>query len=187
MANVVRPHGFVPYRHMLGSQIQANAYPFTVGSGTAMARGDVVKVLADGTVATAAAGDGVACVGVCAGVIYTDTNNLVHYSDYMPADTTGYTDVTVFVYDDPYIVFEVSCDSTGLAATDVNATVNHIATAPDATRPLSQQTLDHSVNSTYLQFLVLGLNPVPNNAWGANASVLVAFNQHRSKASVVGV
>lgn len=180
-------YGFVPVKHALGGQILTNAYTFTVGSGTAMFKGDVLKLVNDGTVATAAANDGLACIGVCAGIVYTDASGIVHYADNMPADTTGYTNVKIYVWDDPYIVYRVATETT-LASTDVNQTADHVANAGSATTHLSGQTLDCTNLGSKAQFFIIGNYDTPGNDWGdTNQSVLVRFNEHAAKAAVAGV
>jgi len=174
MANIDAPIGFWVSRHKTGGEIRANSYTLTASA--TVYRGDLLKVVAGGTVEASAANDGVIVIGVAA--------------EYKVAAATGIT--KVLVYDDPYIVFGVQMDDAGAitsSAVDVFATANHLAGSGSATTFLSGFELDESDIGTGGQLRILGLCDTrdPNNAWGHNADVEVQIAEHIFNAAVAGV
>jgi hypothetical protein len=94
------------------------------------------------------------------------------------------------VYDDPYIIFAVQCDtSANAAAADVFSTADHVVAAGNNTTKQSGHQLLTSdlAAGTNAQFKVIGLVDEPDNAWGAHAKLRVMFNEHIYKAAVAGV
>jgi len=174
MANIDAPVGFFPVRHLTGGEIRTNEYVLTTGQ--TVYRGDLLKVVAGGTVQVAAADIGLSAIGVAAEYV----------SD---SDSAG--GKTVKVYDDPYIVFGVQMDDVGTDSTsaDIFATANHLAGSGSTTTYLSGHELDMSDIGTGAQLKILGLCMTrdANNAWGGNADVEVIFNEHLFKAAVAGV
>lgn len=176
MANVDNPRGLWPIRHLCGGEIRTNTYIAT--SGEVFYVGDVVKAVAAGTVSQAHDTDGVACLGVSA--------------EYIASAATGQT---IQVYDDPYIVFGIQCDSgTAAAATDVFSTADIESSGStqatgNASSGLSYTELDSSDLAGASQSLlkVIGLVNSPGNAWGEHADVEVIFNEHLYKAAVAGL
>lgn len=171
MANTDTPRGFWPLRHLSGGEIRLTKYTLTTGS-TAY-RGDLLKIVAAGTVEPGAADIGTAAIGVAA-----------HYAD--DSDSDG--GVAILVYDDPNIVFGVQSDSgTATTAADIGATANHAAGSGNATTGISGHELDSSDIGSGAQLKILGLIPTPDNAWGEHSNLAVIFNEHHYKAAVAGV
>lgn len=175
MANIDAPIGFFPVRHLTGGEIRANKYVLTTGS-TAY-RGDLLKVVAAGTVEPSAANDGVIVIGVAA-----------EYID----DSASAGGKEILVYDDPYLVYCVQMDDAGAitsSAADIFATANHLAGSGSSTTKLSGHELDESDIGTGGQLRILGLCNVrdSNNAWGDNADVEVQIAEHIFNAAVAGV
>ena len=168
MANVDFARGLTPLYHLTGGEIRTNKYTLTTGQ--IIYKGDILKVVAGGTV-QAAANDGVIVVGVAA-----------NYVD----DSASVGGVEVNVYDDPYIVFSIQADGSNVAI-DVFATANHVAGSGSSTTGLSGHELDSSDIGTGAQLKVLGKVETPNNAWGTNVDLVVVFNEHLYKAAVAGV
>jgi hypothetical protein len=80
------------------------------------------------------------------------------------------------------IVFGIQCDDgTAVAATDVFATANHVATTGDTTTKLSKHELDSSDLGTGQQMRVIGLVNTPGNAWGEFCDVEVLIVEHGMK------
>ena len=165
MANIDAPRGFWPLRHLCGGEIRTNTY--TVTTSAAIYKGDLLKAVAGGTVEIGAADIGIAAVGIAA--------------EYVPAATSATAGTQIQVYDDPYIVFGVQCDTgTAAAATDIFYCADHVATTGNAATGLSANELDSSelAAGATLQFRVIGLVDMPDNAWGEHAKVEVIFNEH---------
>tara|TARA_R100000234_G_scaffold4410_1_gene3446 strand:+ start:183 stop:794 length:612 start_codon:yes stop_codon:yes gene_type:complete len=120
MANTDSPFGLRPH-NKLGSAPNGNgltAYkvqiPGVAGSSSAIYQGDMVIPLTNGLVDVSAAdGGSVAILGVMAGCQYTDLNGKPVFDNNYPGTSSlkSGTEATVFVYDDPFQVYEVQCDA----------------------------------------------------------------------------
>lgn len=172
MANVDKPVGFYPLRHLTGGEIRASEYVLTTGQ--TVYKGDLLSIVNAGTVQAAAADDGLIVIGVAA-EYETDS------------DSAG--GKTLLVYDDPYIIFGVQMDDAGTASTsaDRGETANHLAGSGSTLTKLSGHELDMSDIATGAQLKIIGLVAAPDNVWGANADVAVLINEHFYKAAVAGV
>jgi len=120
MANTDSPFGLRPH-NKLGSAPNGNgltAYKVQIagvaGSSSAIYQGDMVIPLTNGLVDVSAAdGGSVAILGVMAGCQYTDLNGKPVFDNNYPGTSSlkSGTEATVFVYDDPFQVYEVQCDA----------------------------------------------------------------------------
>ena len=191
MANVDNAFGFRYINSLDGSCSPAKRYYIAAGDGTAVFKGDVVK-LAGGadtfgipTVIQAAAGD--KAVGVVVGVDQVrdvSDANFSLYRTYRPASVGMY----VWVIDDPYAIFEVQADDVGstLAATDIGLNADMIVAAGSTVNGTSGMELDTSTKATTstLNFKIQGIvQRTGNEAFVANQNVLVMFNIHAYKTS----
>ena len=161
MANTDRPMGFRPLRHLSGGEIRAEEYIATTSQN--IYKGDVVKLVAGGTVEECDAADGVLAMGIAAETVVSASAG-----------------ATIRVYNDPMIVFGVqTTDSITTAATDIGATGDHLATTGNTVTLQSK----HELNTlgTNLQFRIVGLVKQVNNAWGEFSEVEVVFNEHQHK------
>jgi len=120
MANTDSPFGLRPH-NKLGSAPNGNgltAYkvqiPGVAGSSSSIFQGDMVIPLTNGLVDVSAAdGGSVAILGVMAGCQYTDLNGKPVFDNNYPGTSSlkSGTEATVFVYDDPFQVYEIQCDA----------------------------------------------------------------------------
>lgn len=171
MANVDRPRGFWPIRHLTGGDIRMSEYTLTTGA--TVYKGQLLKIVAGGTVELGAADIGTAAIGVAAEYVN---------------DSGSAGSKTVKVYDDPNIVFGVQSDTgTATTAADIGATANHVAGAGSATTLQSTNELDSSDIGTGAQLKIIGLVDRIDNAWGEHSDLEVIFNEHHYKAAVAGV
>lgn len=189
MANVNRPNGLRPVKHLDGSPYNGavNRYLIPASDSTATFVGDAVKsggtADADGvpTIAQAAAGDTLR--GVIVG-FEPDPTNLS--GNYRAASTARYA----LVADAPDLVFEVQEDAVGgaLAITAVGNNADLVVGSGNTSSGASGMQLDSSTAATTTaQLRVLGFSQDPKNEVGvANAKVLVAINEHELK-STAGV
>lgn len=189
MANSDTPFGLKPIRHMLlgalpgVNSVKGKPYTCATTYGTAIFKGDLVIPVAAGGIEAAAADAGVLVCGVMAGCRYKDANGVWHQSDYIPAIKTGFTDIEIDVYDDPFIVWEIQADDGGsgtVAEADRFATANHVAGAGSTTTGLSGHELDADNVGTGLQFRILDKysGEVPNDWASLHTKLLVIFNEH---------
>jgi hypothetical protein len=160
MANLDRPRGFEPK----GEPLRANKYV----AGSACYPGDAVAIASDGKVDPAAAGGKILGVAL----------------NYASADLEE-----VIVADHPDQLFYVQADETQVdAQSDIGNVCDIVATAGNSTYKVSRMELDSSdVNTTSGQLLILGIEDRPNNALGAQASVIVKINEHQFADSFAGV
>lgn len=187
MANVDAPMGFTPAYHLSGGIIRAREYRITSdGSISAIYTGDLVKLLADGSIAVAAAGDRV--VGVFAGCRYTTTDGEAKWSPYLATNLDTQGDIAYgLVYDDPMIVFRAqSSGASGVA--DIGQLADMIATHSGSTSTgRSGQEINTTTAATTGQLRQLAFVDDPNNDSTAdNAELYVQIYEHEYNEHVAG-
>jgi len=171
MANVDNVIGFQAYRHLAGGEIRTKE--FTLTTGETVYKGDLLKVVAGGTVQAAAADDGIIVIGVAS-----------HYAD----DSASAGGVKVAVWCDPYITFRCQADTgTAPTAADVFNTANHVAGSGSSTTKISGHELDASDIGTGGQLKILGKIDKPGNDWGEHVELEVVIAEHFFNAAVAGV
>ena len=110
MANVDAAFGFVPIRHMSGNAPRTNKYTIASGLAENIFKGDMVIVVAAGTITPHTATE-TNNIGVFDGCSYTASDGSYVYSEYWPSGTVA-TDIIAYVYDDPYTVFKAQSAGT---------------------------------------------------------------------------
>lgn len=175
MANVDNARGFKPMRVSNGGEPRMRRYKANVT--TDVFQGDVVQMLAAGTVKT----------------IVTTTGNtfvLGIAANRVDASTQA-TSQDLWVYDDPDQEFEVQDD--GEAATPSQAVVGStfalIITTGNTTTGLSKHEVDASAvgQATTDPVLVQGFKEGPTFEIGKYASIIVRLNRHLFKTNSAGV
>ena len=189
MSNTDRPRGAIPVGTLSGSPVSGTIrrYPVDASNGTAIFRGDFVKLEADGNVAPATAGD--VLLGVAMGPVVDRAIPATEHPGYLPASTAGYVRVAV----GPDILYEVQEDSVGgdMTAAMVGANGNIAAGAGSTTTGVSGHELDSSDVTTNngsaatAQLRVVALVDREDNAVGTNAKWLVRINEHHFGSSGV--
>lgn len=107
--SVTSPYGLIPI-NLIGGQVFAGAtrqLPIATNSSTAIFYGDVVKLLAGGTVGKDTGTDSATPVGVFLGCTYTDPTFGLTFRQYYPG-TTNISDITAYVQEDPDALFKVA-------------------------------------------------------------------------------
>ena len=107
--SVTSPYGLIPI-NLIGGQVFAGAtrqLPIATNSSTAIFYGDVVKLLAGGTVGKDTGTDTATPVGVFLGCTYTDPTFGLTFRQYYPG-TTNISDITAYVQEDPDALFKVA-------------------------------------------------------------------------------
>lgn len=107
--SVTSPYGLIPI-NLIGGQVFAGStrlLPIATNSSTAIFYGDVVKLLAGGTVGKDTGTDAATPVGVFLGCTYTDPVFGKTFRQYYPG-TTSITDIEAYVLDDPDALFKVA-------------------------------------------------------------------------------
>lgn len=174
MANADAARGFWPIRHLTGGTIRLDEYTIASGYASNIFKGDVVKLINDGTIQVAAAGNRI--LGVFAGVEYTDANGNVVFSDYWPTGTVA-TNIKAKVYTDPQIVFGAQADGSTVLA-DIGTLGDHVAGTGSTTTGISGHEFDSTTGTSAAGFRLLGKVNSPDNAWGTNVNVEVLIYQH---------
>jgi len=107
--SVDSPYGLIPI-NLIGGQVFAGAtreLPIATNSATAIFYGDVVRLLAGGTVGKDTGTDSATPVGVFLGCTYTDPTYGLTFRQYYPG-TTNITDIKAYVQEDPDALFKVA-------------------------------------------------------------------------------
>jgi hypothetical protein len=120
MANIDAPFGLRPH-NKLGSQPNSNGLtpykvqiPGVAGSSSSIFQGDMVIPLTNGLVDKSDAdGGSVAILGVMAGCQYTALDGPPTFANNYPGTSSlkSGTEATVFLYDDPFQVYEIQADA----------------------------------------------------------------------------
>ena len=193
MANANNPMGAVPVRGVNSQQVSGGhrLYSHAAGDGTALYRGDFVKLA--GTAQTingvttpdvvrAATGDVI--LGVVVGILPTTRDTTVY-----GAASTAYN---LFVDDDPNSLFEIQDVNSGTALTtaDVGLNCDFVVAAGSTVTGWSGTTLNNATEAT-TNTLDLKLVDVVNRPDVDNTSsplrFLVRINRHQHANQVAGV
>lgn len=190
MANADKPRGMIPLRYLSGgTDFRTKAYEIDTSNGELITKGDPIIREADGYCARGA--DGGVFLGVAHSFIYHDADNKAKYSDQVPATKTNFTDeqgvsgVTVYVYDDPDIVYSIQADGNTTIA-DRFATFPIVIANGDTTTKLSNCELDTTGGSGD-ELKILDKIDRPDNDWGTNVDLEVLINDHAYRAVKAGV
>lgn len=154
------PFGFRPLRHLNGGQIRHQEYPIASAYGTALCEGDAVKLLNDGTIALAAAGDRI--LGIFMGVRYTAADGSQVFNNRWAASTVG-TNIKANVIVDPSVTFEVMSGGTPTSA-DVGQLADHVTGTGSAITGQSAAYLNSSTGTGSAGFRILRLVDKPGNS-----------------------
>lgn len=180
MANVDAAFGFVPIRHMSGNAPRTNKYTIASGLAENIFKGDMVIVVAAGTITPHTATE-TNNIGVFAGVSYTAADGSYVYSEYWPSGTVA-TDIIAYVYDDPYTVFKVQSDGAP-AVTNIGNCADVVAGAGSTLTGNSAFELNSTMGTGTASCKIIALYDSPDNAFGTNAVVEVLINEHILKAT----
>lgn len=189
MANTNAPFGFRQYSGT-GSAPTYEQVAVAIGYNTTnIFFGDPVEPVNDGTVAqgdgtTAAAG----IAGIFVGCQYLSVSQKrTVWSNYYPGGTDPASGtITGYIINDPNAKFVVQSDGTGVASTDINATVGYAIGSGNTANGISGAYLANIGPTTAtLPFRIVGLVTDPpgssGTASGAYNWVIVAFNNVTTK------
>ena len=205
MPNLVAPRGFVPSRYRDGScwNGAVNMYFIPAADTNQYNPGDAVKSAAGGDangipqVAKITNGTDTAR-GVIIGILVANPGapSLVGINLDLTVQNTpgaGKThDYYVLVCDDQNVLFELQDDgitTANLVAASCNKNASFTVANPVSPRQNSATVLlSSSIAVTQaLPLKLMGLVQKPNNAYGANATWLVMFNQHEFQGNTAGI
>ena len=195
MSAALNPFGLRPVRHVVASaQVAAHAIQDGIPSGyaTDLFRGTPVAYDSNGHVVIAANGSDF--VGAFAGVEYTDSNGRREFADRWTANTVA-TEVVVYIYDDPGIIYEMQADGAVAQAAigdqaDISAGAGHAVGDGDDIVQVSHAALSSALKGSGVQgmFRILDKSLDPANDWGdAFTVVQVQVARHQFVAAKTAI
>lgn len=199
MSSTSAPFGFRPSYHNSG-QIRPKAYTIASTYATSIYSGDPVKLTDNGVVQLGTSDgtrsgtvDGVALLGIFAGVQYLDSTGKPTISPFFTGGTTG-TEIVAWVYDDPETLFEVQYNNPGTPGTDtVQTAVGEecdwvVASPGGSTATGLSNTRLSAIQATSGQFQITGFAyNINDSLTDAYVVTTVRINEHHYKASVNSV
>lgn len=181
--SVGSPYGLIPI-NLIGGQVFAGAtrqIPITSASATAIFFGDVVKLVAAGTLEKDAGTSAATPVGVFLGCSYTDATFGKTFRQFYPGAVAA-SDIVAYVQDDPDALFKVAVVSTGtnisyVARTAVGNNAVLVQTAGSTVTGDSRVGVS-STTATTNTFPVRIIDVVPEtqSAAGSYTEVIVKWN-----------
>ena len=160
------PNGFIPAGHLIGSataELSQVKYSFVSAYATSIFRGDLVSLVAAGTIVRSSETDD-NILGAFAGVKYVDAGGNQVFSNMWTGATVG-TDITALVYDDPWIIYRVQADG-AIGQDSVGENANMINTAGNTRTGNSREEVDATTSTVIDQIRVIGRVDEPGNEWG---------------------
>jgi hypothetical protein len=152
MPNENVPRGFKPARHAVSGFFNGAGNPYSIVSGynTNIFTGDVVKLVAAGVIQKALVTEQMR--GVAIGFQWVQPDGTTRYSPFWPANTVtlGALPATVFVVDDPNVVFEANFTNSVSVPdqTAVGATFDAFDAGGSTATGLSGQGIDFTTLAT---------------------------------------
>ena len=192
MTATASPFGLRPIGRLDSGSLEImRQYPIASAYGTAIAAGDVVKFVDNGTTTTIAKEDGTGdtstelnIAGIFMGVSYTDPNTSQKtFSTLYPASTTA-SDIMAYVVDDPNVLFTIQADGEPTNTGDVYMkNFALVQTAPNTSLKISRVALDISSQNTDPQLPIRVVDYLGGDAGdekGTAFPVMVCkFNYHQ--------
>lgn len=181
MANIDKAFGLRPQGNLsaTGGQKQFS-YTIDDNQSGAIFQGDLVTVY-DGFLVQFNPATHTAAVGVFNGCNYVDpTTGKPTFSNYYPGSiniTQG--TITAEVLDDPNQLFTIQADE-DIVQADIGKNADVVVGTGNTTTGVSAMELDSSTvaNTAALNLKIVGFYPLPGNATGTNAVVVVKINEH---------
>ena len=180
MSTSATPYGFRPVG-LLGGGDWSNSIrhiKMTNSYGTSIFYGDVLKVVAAGTVEKDSGTTTMTPVGIFVGCSYTDPSASQPTYAQMWTASTSATDIMAYVVDDPNVVFQAQGDAT-IAQTGRGNNVAVVQTAGSTSIGTSKNAIDSSTIATTktLPVRIIGFIDGPNSSVGDTyTDVLCKFN-----------
>lgn len=185
------PFGLKPSFHPSGV-IRPVVGTITTGYASNIFMNSPVGIIADGSIALAAAG-GVAVAGACGtfqGVEYNPTATGPRVVSNMWPAATAAVNIVAYFTQDPTIVYEIQANAT-LAQSAIGAQYDwstNDTNAGNTVTGLSSVTLNVASAAANAGLRVIGLTPGPDNAWGDPFPVVqVQLSEHQFVATVAAI
>lgn len=191
MANVDRPNGFRPVKHLSGAPYNGAFSKYYSGTDN-LFMGDLVEIsatgLANGSGAYPECARAEADDIVIGAVVGWEVDPASPSRLYHAASST----YAVYVADAPDLIFMAQTNDAGLAAADVGLNCDFVVAAGSTTSGVSNMEVDGSTEATTQAepLKLMGMVNSPDNEVGvANMKVLVMINQHsyNNEAGTTGI
>jgi len=187
MAATATPYGLIPHE-LAGAALRGAARKFPIGAnntnaiyfGSAVSLNSGVITVIGATPTTTRNAN--TPVGIFVGCEYTDATGRPTWAQYLPASATtaGFTNIYVYVVDDPRVVFRVQA-SGAVATTDLgkNAPLTNVTSGSTVSGNSTTALLAASINTTNtLAVKIIGfVDSVYSTAGDAYTDCLVVWNQ----------
>tara|TARA_R100000935_G_scaffold21057_1_gene39444 strand:- start:740 stop:1294 length:555 start_codon:yes stop_codon:yes gene_type:complete len=184
MANVDAAFGFVPTRHMSGNIPRTNRYTCASGLAENIFKGDLCVLISTGLITPHTATE-TNNIGVFDGVSYTAADGSYVYSEYWPSGTVA-TDIILYIYDDPMIVYKAQSAGTP-AQTNIGNCADVVAGAGSTVTGQSGFELSGTMAASVATCKIIARHDTPDNAFGANAVLEVLVTEHVLGSNVAGI
>ncbi len=185
------PFGLRPAFHPSGT-IRPVAGTITTGYNANIFMNSPVGIIADGSIALAAAG-GTGITGACGvfqGVEYNPTATGPRVVSNMWPASTAAVNIVAYFTQDPYITYEIQADATLTQAAigqQFDWTTNNTNSGNTVTG-LSSVMLATATSAANAGLRVIGLTPGPDNAWGDLFPVVqVQLSEHQFVATIAAI
>lgn len=183
MSSTSAPFGLRPAYHPSGV-VRPNVGTITSAYNATIHQFQPIKIVADGSIEAAAAGN--RFTGVFMGVEWTDSDGRRRYSNKWTAGTTG-TDIVAYYTRDPAIVYEIQSDA-ALNQDDIGEQFDFTAASGNTTTGLCTQMLGVSTSAANAGLRLLGISPGANNAWGDTYVIaFVQISEHQFVADIAAI
>ena len=197
MSSTSAPFGFRPSFHNSG-QMRPKAYTIDATYNVNVFSGDPVKLTDAGVVELGSSDgtrtgttDGIALLGIFAGVQYLDGSGKPTISPYWPGAVSGATNIVAWVYDDPETLFDVQYNNPGTpGSTTVQTAVGEecdwtVASPGGSTQTGLSNTRLGTIQATSGQFQITGFAyNINDSLTDAYVVATVRINEHHYKAAV---
>jgi hypothetical protein len=188
MPATLNSFGLRPVGHLYGAQARTKEVTIASGYATTLYKHQPVKMLADGTIGAAAAGD--TFCGVFMGCEFTETTGARKVQAHWPASTSA-TDIRAYITYDPGVMYEVQANGT-LTQTHVGNLLDFASsggatvTGGSSLSGVSTAGADAAtVGTAIAQLQILGFRGSPDNAPGDTYPVLIVrIAEHQLAAPV---
>lgn len=195
MSATLAPFGLRPAYHPSGT-IRPRAYKVVDATqaayATALFSGAPVVLATDGSIAVAAST--APWLGVFAGCEYTAADGKPTKSPTLAASSAGITNVVMYVFDDPQIVYEVQCSTTAVANTAIGDQLlgydvgSNTASSGNTRTGTSTFAFTGALSGAGVQgnAIILGIGQQVDNAFG-DAYTIVQVRNSRLQLGAVSV
>jgi len=182
MGTTAAPFGVRAVYHPSGTIRTRTLSGFTSIPSSAVYKGDLIKLVGDGSIAAIIAAND-AAYGIFDGCRYTDSSGKPTYSPYWPASLSGVTNIEWYVVPfDPLLECEIQAATGSWAVTATGDSADIVIAAGNANTGVSGSYMSATLKGAAAvgNFRIMGLAPYVDNSWADSYPILrvqIAKNQ----------